>query len=196
MFAPQLISFLQKFREDTRGTVMVETVMTLPILFWMMVATYDFFEVHRYKSVREKATYTIADTLSREQAPVNDTYVDNLKVLYDEMSNDDGINQLRVTVVQFIAADADAGTAAEYSVKWSEVRGTGRLVAYAEGTMPSGDTILPIMSNAEHIILVESVSTYDPLLDLVFSNDFEIETRVFNAIRFSPQLCFESCADT
>lgn len=196
MFGLRFTSFLKQFRDDTRGTVMVETVITLPILIWMMVATFDFFEVHRYKSAREKATYTIADTLSREQAPVTDTYVDNLKELFDIMANDDGINQLRVTVVQFVEADENAGTPAEYTVKWSEVRGTGRLSAYAEGTMNDGATILPIMSNAEQIILVESVSTFEPMLDMVFSSDFEIETRVFNALRFSPQLCFEDCGIT
>ncbi|MEM7076435.1 MAG: pilus assembly protein [Pseudomonadota bacterium] len=178
---------LAEFRDDVRGSIMVETVITLPLLIWAMVATYEFFEIHRYQSVRDKASYTIADMLSREQLPVNTTYIDNVQLLYDQITNDDGVNQVRVSVIEY-AADTDT-----YETQWSEVRGVGSLGAHAIGEFPDGHEKLPIMSNGEPVVLVESVSTYVPMLDIVFSNDIPIETRVFTSLRFSPNLYCSDC---
>ncbi len=79
MYFTRFKDLLKRFRDDDSGTIMVETVISLPLLVWTIAATYEFFEVHRYKSVREKASYTVADMLSREQSVVTDVYVDNTK---------------------------------------------------------------------------------------------------------------------
>ncbi|MCZ7676076.1 MAG: hypothetical protein M5U35_09670 [Roseovarius sp.] len=105
MFWHDLKLHLQEFRDDERGSFIVEAVIALPILFWGLAATFEFFEVHRFKSVREKATYTIADMLSREQDVVTEVYMDNAKALLDVIASDDGVNQLRVSVVRFLAND-------------------------------------------------------------------------------------------
>lgn len=175
-----------EYWEDTRGSMMVESVLSLPLLFWVMAATFEFFEVHRYKSVREKATYTVADILSRENsaAGITGTYLDNALVLFNEMSNDDNANQLRVSVIRF------NGTDNKYEISWSHTRGTGPLTALTTADVQSAHSSLPILDNGEEIILVESQSHYNPLFD-VGLDDFVIDTRIFTAIRFSPQLCFE-----
>lgn len=188
MFWFRFKTLIAEFRDDVRGSFMVESVIALPLLFWTICATYEFFEVHRYKAVREKATYTIADMLSREQDVIDDVYVDNTKVLFDEISNDTGINQLRLSVIRY---DADNDV---YEVAWSEVRGTGRLNALADNDVANAHDTLPILGHGEEVILVESVSNYNSLFDLVLTGTINIETRVFTAIRFAPQLCFESCS--
>lgn len=183
-----LKQLLTSFRDDERGSFMVESVIAFPLLFWTICATYEFFEVHRYKSVREKATYTVADLLSREQLTVNDTYIDNVKILFDEISNDAGNNQIRVTVVRY---DGDDDT---YDVEWSEVRGTGRMTVLTDADTATQHARFPVLSNGEEVIVVESVSEYDSLFGLVFSEKINIDTRVFTSIRFAPQLCFETCS--
>lgn len=179
---------LTTFRDDERGSFMVESVIAFPVLFWTLCATYEFFEVHRYKSVREKATYTIADMLSREQSVVNDVYIDNLKILFDEIANDTGDNQLRVTIVRYDGNDD------EYDVEWSEVRGTGRLTPLQSSDTANDHARFPQMNDGEELIVVESISQYDSLFDLVFEDKINIDTRVFTSIRFAPQLCFEQCS--
>lgn len=62
-----------RFCREERGSVTVEAVITLPLLIWAIGATYEFFEVHRYQSARDKASYTIADMLSREMMPITPT---------------------------------------------------------------------------------------------------------------------------
>lgn len=187
MFWHDLKLHLQEFRDDERGSFIVEAVIALPILFWGLAATFEFFEVHRFKSVREKATYTIADMLSREQDVVTEVYMDNAKALLDVIASDDGVNQLRVSVVRFLANDQ------EYHVVWSRVRGTGPLDALNDADVAADHDRLPIMADGEEVILVETVSRYDSLFEMVYKDAFNIETRVFTSIRFAPQLCFDDC---
>lgn len=179
---------LAAFRDETRGTMTVEMVVTLPLLIWAMVATYEFFEIHRYQSVRDKATYTIADMLSREEIGINDIYIDNSMTLFDQITNDAGVNQLRISVVAFVEEDN------EYVTQWSEVRGTGGFAPFEEDAeFPNGAATLPIMNDGEIVILVESNSMYEPLLDLVFRDQIRMGTRVFTSLRFSPDLKCEQC---
>lgn len=186
MLCRKLKHILARFRDDRRGSITVEMVLCIPLLFWVAAASYEFFEIHRYKSAREKATYTVADMLSREMAPVNDTYIDNAKTLFDLISNDDGTNQLRISVVRY---DADSDT---YSISWSEVRGTGRMSALVDADVTTAHSTLPIMNDGEELILVESRSSYAPILSVGFDDTVPIGTRVFTAIRFAPQVVWAS----
>ncbi|MGK7752019.1 MULTISPECIES: TadE/TadG family type IV pilus assembly protein [unclassified Roseovarius] len=177
---------LRSFIEGTRGSLTVEAVLSLPLLFWSMAATFDFFEIHRYKSVREKGTFTIADMISRETraAGLTSIYLDNAKILFDEITNDDGVNQIRVSVVSYDADDD------EYGIVWSEVRGTGPMVKLTSAQVKDSHETLPDVADGEEIILVESTSSYQPLFN-VGLDDVTIGTRVFSAIRFAPQICYE-----
>ena len=174
------------FWEETRGSIMIESVITLPLLFWCMAATYEFFEVHRYKSAREKATYTIADMISREQANtgVTSIYMDNALTLFNQISNDDGINQLRVSVIRYDDINN------KFRISWSQVRGTGSMNALTDADVADAQDELPILDHGEEVILVESKSNYDPLFDVGLA-DINVETRIFTAVRFAPQVCFE-----
>lgn len=187
MLIARLKVSLRSFLEETRGSLMVESVISLPLLFWGMAATFDFFEIHRYKSVREKATFTLADMVSRETAEAGLTtiYLDNAKILFDEITNDGGVNQIRVSVVSYDADDD------EYGIVWSEVRGTGSLARLTTEQVRNSHDTLPDVADGEEIILVESTSSYEPLFN-VGLNDVTIGTRVFSAIRFAPQICYES----
>lgn len=179
-------SWLREFRDDERGTVMVEAVITLPLLFWAMAATYEFFELHRYNSARDKATYTIADMISREMQPVDATYVDNAKTVFDTITNDQGATSVRITVILY---DVDAD---EYSVKWSQVRGPDTLGPMSTDAVRNAHAELPIMGDGEELIIVDSVSEYPPLFDVGFSDNLEINTRVMTSPRFAPQIVWDN----
>lgn len=181
---------LQRFRDDTRGTIMVETVMTLPLLILGMALTWEFFEIHRYKSAREKATYTVADMISRENDVITETYMDNTKTLFDEIAFDGGTNQIRVSIIRYLADDD------EYEVSWSEVRGSGQLNALIDSDVATAHNDLPIMNDGEELILVESVSNYQPVFTVGFGDGVGIDTRVFTSIRFAPQICFDVCTSS
>lgn len=177
----RILGFAQ--RED--GSIMVEVVMTLPILLLALAATYEFFEVHRFQSARDKASYTISDMLSRELAPVDDDYITNAKTVFDEITNDATSNQLRVSIIKY---DLDTD---EYSIVWSEVRGSGDLMALTSADVANDHERLPTMADGEEVILVESRSTYDPLFKVGLNDNLKIGSRVVTSPRFAPQIVWE-----
>ena len=181
-----LKAFARRFRDDTRGSVMVETVITLPLLVWAIAATYEFFEVHRYKAAREKATYTVADMLSRETATVTPIYLDNALTLFNEISNDDGVNQLCISIIHF---DADIN---EYSVRWSEVRGSGEFAELEDSDVATSHATLPIMGDGIDLVLVKANSVYSPLFNVGLDSNLNIDSRIFTSIRFEPTVIFDA----
>jgi hypothetical protein len=177
---------LSRFRTATEGIMTVEMVIVLPFLFWMITTTFELYEVHRYKAARVKATYTVADMLSREMLPVNGVYIDSAKAVFDGQTLDRGDNQVRMSVVMFNAATNS------YSVRWSEVRGTGPMSALTTAEVASAHDELPILSGGEELIIVESTSVYQPtFLYPGLNNDYTVNTKVFTGIRFASQLCWE-----
>ena len=186
MFMSRLKSRLSRFREDTSGVVTVEMVITMPLLIWALAATYDFFEIHRHRAVREKATYTVADMFSREQAPVTESYMEGARDLFNTMTNDDDPVQIRVTVVVYDEDDD------KYSVVWSRVRGTGELTALTDADLISGGIPLPRMIDGQQLVLVNSHSIYNPAFNVGLSRNMPVQTSQFMNLRFAPQLCFEN----
>lgn len=182
----RLKSAIAQFREDTSGIMTVEMIITLPFLFWMITTSFELFEVHRYKANRVKATYTVADMLSREMLPVNDAYMDAAKSVYDSMARDDGTNQVRMTVVVYESATET------YAVRWSETRGTGPMNVMTDAMVANAHAELPILQGGEELIIVESNSTYQPFFKYPgLNNSYTVNTRVFTGIRFASQLCWE-----
>lgn len=186
MFAARLNSRLARFRDDTRGTVTVEMVMTLPLLIWALTATYQYFDLYRYHAVRDKATYTVTDMLSREQAPVTGGYLTGARDLFNAISNDDSDAQLRISVVSYDQENE------RYSVVWSRIRGTGPMQRLDNSNVRSGDISLPQMIDGQQIVLVESHSAYDPLFRVGLEDRMPVRTSQFMSLRFAPQLCLRT----
>ena len=157
---------IRAFYEDARGVIAVESVFWIPTLFLGLFLTYEFFEIHRYASAREKATYTVADMISRENAfgdddvGLTDAYLNNALQLFNEISIDDGDNTIRVSMIRFVdptPAD-DTNDDGEYNILWSEVRGTGSFTPYTTAEIRLVENTLPFLENGEDLILVESQS--------------------------------------
>lgn len=183
----RLKSVLSRFRDDCAGSFTVELVPLVPLIFMVIAGGYEYFEVHRYKAVREKATYTVADMISRETSNegVTTIYLDNMLTLMNLITNDDGIGQMRVSVVKY---DADED---EYAISWSHVRGSGTFVPLTDADVAQSHAELPTLNDGEEVIVVETLSEYDPVFNAGLTDPMTITTRRFTAIRFTPQVCFE-----
>jgi len=185
MIMSRVTSLLTRFRKETSGVVTVEMVITLPLLIWSLAVTFDYFEIHRHRAVREKATYTLADMLSREQAPVTAEYIDGARDLFNAITNDDDPVQIRVSVVTY------DGDTEQFRVVWSRLGGTGALSALTDTDVQSGNVPLPQMIPGQQIVIVNSLSTYNPAFNVGLSTNMPVETSQFMNLRFAPQLCFE-----
>ncbi|HKL65543.1 MAG TPA: pilus assembly protein [Roseovarius sp.] len=178
---------LRRLRRDERGTVAVETVLIAPLLILGLFFSYEAYGLFRQQSLREKATYTAADILSRETGVVTDTYIDNLKSVFDMMSGT-GSAQLRVSVVRY-RNDPSQGVD-QFDLRWSEVRGAGEMVPLTDAAVRQAHDTFPIMDDGEEIIFVESRGTFTTPVSTGYFNESLLTTRMFVIPRFAPQVCF------
>lgn len=178
---------IKRALEDERGSFSIEAVLMFPLLVWAFVAMYVFFEGLRESNINLKATYTISDLLSRETDLIDETYLAGINNVYGWLSRSANPVSMRVTVVRY-----DQGTNRHVKV-WS--RGiAGRLDLTQEQVDAQITPHVPIMADADTAIVVETWTTYDPLMDIGLS-DTEIHNLVVTSPRFSEQLMLAGLGD-
>ena len=174
---------LKRFAQDTRGTVAVETVIVLPVLFWTLTASYVYFDANHQHSINVKANYTMGDVLSRETEAITDSYVDGMQSLFTFMVEPDSTPRMRITVAMWDEEDN------KFKLDWSEARSTAS--AHSQTTLNAMSDSLPTMMDNERIIIVETWTTHTPIFDVGLSQQ-TIYNISFTSPRFAPQLVFDS----
>jgi len=182
-----LAQLLRRLRRDEHGTVAIETVLIAPLLILGLFLSYEAYGLLRQQSLREKATYTVADILSRETAIVTDTYIDNVKSVFDMMSGTAN-SQLRISVVRYRHSPGQGID--EFDLRWSEVRGTGPLSPLTDAEVRQAHATFPVMDNGEEIIFVESRGTFVSPISTGYFDENMLSTQMFVIPRFAPQVCF------
>ncbi|MGR3615708.1 MAG: TadE/TadG family type IV pilus assembly protein [Paracoccaceae bacterium] len=172
---------LRDFARDNEGSISVEFVMVMPILFWSFMAIYVYFDGYRQSTIQLKAAYTVSDLLSRETESVTDTYIDSMHDLLQILTRADSSTDLRVSVVRWDEGDS------RYYIDWSESRNYGD--PHDNTSIRNLDDYLPVMPDNERVILVETRNVYEPDFDIGMT-DKDLENFVFTRPRFAPQLVF------
>lgn len=174
-----LIARFRAFLEDTRGTVAIEAVLALPVLFWTFLASFVYFDAYRQTSINIKAAYMVGDVLSRETNSITNDYLDGMHSLFDFLTNANTNTKMRITVVQY---DAEEDL---YTRDWSKTRGT--VSPLRDGDLAQLESKLPVMSDNERVILVETWSSYIPPFKVGLAQR-EMYNFVFTSPRFAPLL--------
>jgi Flp pilus assembly protein TadG len=178
-----LMARLRAFAQDTRGTVAVEAVIALPILFWTFLASFVYFDAYRQTSINIKAAYMVSDVLSRETNAIDNDYMDGMMSLFDYLTNANDPTKLRVTVVQWDEEDQ------RFLRDWSQTRGS--VSALRSSDLTGIADKLPVMSDNERVILVETWSSYTPPFSVGLASR-EMYNFVTTSPRFAPLLAWES----
>ena len=168
------------FSRDERGSVAVEAVLILPMLFWTYLALFSSFHAFRTYTLNQKAAYTIGDMISRETNPLDASYMDGTRELLGYLVNArrDDVS-VRVTQVKY-----DAGEA-KYKRVWAMAKGDIGEATETEVTTWADQ--LPIMPDGEQVIVVETKFTYDPPFDIGL-NERDVNNFVFTRSRYAPGL--------
>lgn len=182
MFKPML----RRFTKDQTGALSVETIIIFPILLWALGATFVFWDAFKTQNINLKATYTVADLISREVDPITPTYIDGMNDMFRFLTSGDNGNELRVTVVKMgLAAD---GVTPEYELVWSHSTDAGMPVITEIKTV---EDKLPMLAVGSQLIIVESQMLWEPIfgvgLDAITMKRF-----VFASPRFVPQVKFST----
>lgn len=178
---------LRRNLRDEKGSFSVEAVLMFPMLAWAFMAMFVFFEGLRESNINLKATYTISDLLSRETSLIDQEYLDGMNGVYAWLSRSATPVSMRVSVVRYDE------TADRHVNVWS--RGVAGKPNLAQEDIDEHITPhVPIMADASTAIVVETWTTYDPIMDIGLT-DTELYHVVVTAPRFSEQLLFEGVGD-
>jgi len=181
-------NLMRRFARDSKGSVSVEAVILFPALAVIFAASWVFFDVMRQQSISIKANYTIGDIISRETEVLDDTYISNVQnmMFYLTKASGEAVD-LRVTVVQY---DEDS---LNHDVIWSEARGDWQVLS--DGDLSDYTSRLPLMADADQLILIETRDAYTPTFNINGIGPFDIETYSFTRPRFASQVIFEGVND-
>jgi hypothetical protein len=180
----RLVPALRRFHRREDGYLVVESALILPFLLWAFVALYSYWDGYRAVNQVQKATYAVADLISREQRPVNLSYIHGMRLSLDAMLPGDMDSELRVTSVTWVAANN------RYEVEWSAVSGTASPVLNNTLLAPLMSKI-PEMNDGDTAVIVESWVDYDSTFVLGGINDTRMSQFVVTRPRFAPRVVYQ-----
>jgi hypothetical protein len=176
-----LYRLTHRFRRDESGTLMAEAVLVLPFMLWSYLALFVYWDVYRSINTVQKASYTIADMISREMREVNPNYVNGMDLIVEYMIDQDQEAKTRVTSLTF------SGLNNRYEVIWSRSPG-GRMPELTTASIASLASRLPKMADADPLVLVEVEVNYETAFN-VGIGDQTLKQFIATRPRFLPRLC-------
>ena len=187
-----LILFTRRFHGDERGSMAIELVLVVPILVWVLLSTFVYFDVFRVETNSVRATITLAEMFSREDI-VDDSFIDISREVLRTLTFEEANPDLRVTVYEY---DPDVAPGA-FRVVWSEHRGMEQALTDDDLSELQAAGRLPPLSQFNQNIYFETRTQYDApfnigigpfvvtnLEDVTFTSDMVIRPR-------GVKLCFE-----
>jgi Flp pilus assembly protein TadG len=167
---------LGRFARDTEGQLSIEAAMMIPLIVWVYVTTFTYFETFRADSTNVKAAYAVGDMLSRQTDPVNQTYIDGMRDVFRYMTLARETPWLRVSVVGF-----DGQTNA-FFLQWSNASS-----GHVPATLAELEPNIPAMTPGDSVIVVETFMPYTPEFNIGL-DPFTFRNVVVTRPRFAPQL--------
>jgi Flp pilus assembly pilin Flp len=151
----------RSFLRDEDGVVLAETLLILPFLVWTLVALFVFWDVWRTINIGQKAAYSIADLLSRQEDPVDPTFIANMENVVEFLTPGAPQRAFRVTSFEYDE------TADEYCLLFSA---TTNPIAAPEMTKPQiqqwrAEDKIPTLMDRESVFVVESWVSIAPQFD-------------------------------
>lgn len=171
--AQQKAGIVKRFFRKESGVISIEAVMVYPLLFFGMCASFTFFDGYKQSSRNLKASYAIADVLSRERNTVNADYIDTMYELLQQMMSDRSDVSMRISFLRFDQPDDT------HYVQWSCERGE-YFDKLTDATVSSIENRLPIMPDNGKMIVVEVRDWYRRPFRIGYGeNEFAMENFVF-----------------
>lgn len=171
---------IQNFARKENGSFSVEAILMFPMLVWAFMALYVFFEGLRESNINLKATYTVADLLSREDNEVDELYISNMNVIYQWLARSQSNVRMRMSVVHY---DEDSDTHNLYCSI-----GVGVEDMLQEWVYETVTPHVPIMADASAAIVVETWVDYEPIMEIPLVSIGLEETEIYNIVVTSPRV--------
>lgn len=202
VFGGRTVGLFQGFARNERGTVTVESVIILPLLFFGLQAVHTYFDAYRHQSLSLKANYAVSDFLSRKHK-YDRTTLEGMDEMFEYMSRSGEASWLRVTVVkcQLTPAECNDAIPRKLTLETGDSQisnNTLGLTGHSQATMRQylGPHV-PKMYKGEALIVVESVSKYEPPFAGFWTGIYprNLEHVIVTSPREYDTLCFETPSD-
>ena len=175
--------WLKRYARDEDGSIAIEMMLLLPMLFWAFLTLFSIFDAYRKHSLNQKAAFTIGDMISRETAYVNPDYLNGTRELLGYLTNTNKSDtSIRITSIKY---DANNDI---YKRDWSKTKGW--MPALKNNNIANWHDRLPVMKHNERIMVVETFVKYDPPFNTGLS-DHEIVNFVFTRPRYAPRVLWD-----
>ena len=152
---------LKRFAGSERGSMSVEAVLIFPLLLWGLAALFIYWDAFKAQNLNLKATYTIADLISRQSLDIPESYINGMNSVYGFLIREGDGNDIRVSVIRFVENPADPGGDPIMELQWSEA--TGTVACHDDETFFLDK--LPLMQFGEELIVVETRMTWNPPIE-------------------------------
>lgn len=171
---------ISKFLKDENAAVAFEAIIITPVLAWLFVGSFVFFDAFRAYNSSVKATFAVADVLSRQTELVYGSDIEGLADIFQHITRNVDESAMRVTQVQL--------TQFGLRVDWSYATdGRARLF---NSSLPGIADRIPIMAQGSHILIVESFLPYRPVFN-VGLGELEFENFTVTRPRFADFVNFD-----
>lgn len=175
---------VRNFWQDCRGDGSIELIIIMPALFWVFAWMVSMFDTYRQESLSIKAANTIADMISRETQPIDQTYLNNSQKILATLVRR-SVSEAPALRVSMVRWDAEEGG---FIKTWSKTAGTKGSISTL--TVPTDLDRLPALLDQESVLIVETFLDYK-LPFKIGINDHTISSYAFVRPRFSSQILWQ-----
>ena len=176
---------LARFLRDQDGSASIEAVIIMPMVFWVYLAMFTFFQTYQEYYTNQKAAYTIGDMISRETLPMDTAYMDGVRDLLDYMTRSSGPATVRITSAKYDQANK------RFLLHWSRAR--GNLTDATQADVTSWTNRIPELEDGEYITITETWTSFSPSFNIGLPVQ-EAKNFVFTRPRYAPWVLYSDGA--
>jgi len=173
----------RRFLREDRASLSIEAAIMLPVLLAIYVAGYQFFDQYRREAHMFKASYAVADRLSRRTETIYPSDLNGLEGVYETLTYSEGASYMRFTEVWL--------TGGEDKMVWSYA--TDGQPQMTNTRLQAFLNQIPTMDDNDRITLVEAYTYDDPFFNVglderIIPNFIPIRQRYGDCLPYSPEV--------
>jgi hypothetical protein len=177
---------LHRFARDEGGTILAEFVVALPILLWSYLALFVYWDGYGAINTAQKASYSVADYISRERTTLTPAEIAGLHDVLQFMVAPGEEVKMRLTSIYWDPEDA------RYEVYWSRSPGN-EISELTTDQLQLMQEHIPIMADGDSAVLLETRVSYSPTFDVGVDVD-TLENFIVTRPRFLTRICLDGVA--
>lgn len=190
-----LFKAVRGFRDEDRGSLVVEAVMILPFLMWAYVGLYVYWDAFRSINTVQKAAYSVSDMISREMITITPAYLTGMDSIMERLIDQSQDASMRVTSVYCngMGADRCDDLTGRNEVHWSLSPGS-MMPALTTTSLQALEDHIPAMSDGDYVVIVEISVTYTPAFNFGLTENLNLQQFIVTRPRFVPRICMQGYA--